>query len=88
MSRNTISHDNFSQRLRNYPTKNENVAYFSQSSISEQDAANKFFKQWKNSPGHHRNMIAKNVRFELQIYVLVHVIKTCTLVCTSLEALK
>ena len=68
ISRGRISHDNFETRMgkaglaRSLPV--ENVAFFFDSRVeSPEEVAKKIFEQWKNSPGHNRNMKAEAARF-------------------------
>ncbi len=56
-----LNHDGFDKRTKNISQKikitawAENVAY----NFGEEDAAKTAFLQWKNSKGHHRNMVSK-----------------------------
>ena len=62
MERNKISHDNFSERVKDYQGANENVAFFGGgAAVTNEEGAEKFFNMWKNSSGHDKNMRSTTV---------------------------
>ena len=56
-----ISHDNFSDRLKVFRRKNENVAFFSYFGIGQAEGAERFFAMWRASKDYDENMRGRNL---------------------------
>lgn len=63
VKRNKLSHDNFSKRLEKFGASVENVAMFMKGGLDCDGIGRKFEDQWEHSPGHRKNMLARNVEF-------------------------